>query len=55
MRQSLITLGFFLGILSLPIAVTICGESVAQASRIQDANDAPAAVMGPVFIEASAE
>ncbi len=56
MRQSLITLGFFLGILSLPIVVTICGESVAQAYRIQDKNDdAPAIVMGPVFIEASAK
>lgn len=55
MRQSLITLGFFLGILSLPIAVTICGESVAQAYRVHDANDASAAFIGPVFHEASVE
>lgn len=55
MRQSLITSGFFLGILSLPIAVTIFCESVAQAYRFNKVSDAPAAVMGPVFIETVAE
>jgi len=61
MRQSLTTLGFFVGILSLPIAVTICGESVAQAYRAEAVSDASAAAagavepVGPVFAEAIAE
>lgn len=55
MRQSLITLGFFFGILSLPIVVTLCGESVAQAYRLNEASEAPTAVVGPVFLEALAE
>jgi len=56
MRQSLITLGFFVGILSLPILVTVCGEGVAQAHRSHGTSDAPAAVViGPVWVESTAK
>lgn len=49
MRQSLITLGFFAGILSLPIAITAGGESMTQANRTD--THIPA-VVTPALIEA---
>lgn len=55
MRQSLITLGFFVGILSLPIAITLFGESVAQAHRASSIVDAPITAVSPGLAETSME
>lgn len=43
MRQSLVTVGFFVGILILPIAVAACGDSLTKAHQAS-ANQAEVSV-----------
>lgn len=56
MRQSLVTVGFFVGILSLPIAVAACGDSLTkahQASATQAEASVELAVVSPEPMQVS--